>query len=358
MSVHTGQDMVVHIGTKGDMWVAAPAHAAAGGLDVWAEAVVEASTKQLREDMARSTKQLKEDIARIQNELADVRRQMEDGPQGPQTLQDLKARLRGVMARVDAHVVQDLIRFCAPQLPYADDQLLLQLYQYVAATPHTSTKVRFQRSEGLVFNGPYSSGMPARAMLLTAFQNHTQPLLAKFTLDPTDIEHEHRVLSELADVPGIVGPYNERQMQAELLVDTGCDMDINISAYKADQLGLPKSEKATKVEMGQAAFGEVRRRGVVKAAVLMEDDGPGVLENDLSFAYLEVWSDEHDMPGPHTTDLGTGVLIIKVSPVKEGRDSKGFDAILGGPGMQRLGLGINKETHKLYVKRRTCLHLR
>ncbi|KAL6763287.1 hypothetical protein V8C86DRAFT_1783980 [Haematococcus lacustris] len=124
---------------------------------------------------------------------------MHAGPQGPQTLQDLKARLRGGMARVDARVVQDLIRFCAPQLPYADDQLLLQLYQYVAATPHTSTKVRFQRSDGLVFNGPYSSGMPARAILLIAFQNHTQPLLAKFTLDPTDIEHEHRVLSELAD---------------------------------------------------------------------------------------------------------------------------------------------------------------
>ncbi|KAJ9510986.1 hypothetical protein QJQ45_027885 [Haematococcus lacustris] len=110
------------------------------------------------------------------------------------------------MARVDARVVQDLIRFCAPQLPYADDQLLLQLYQSVAAIPHTSTKVRFQSSDGLVFNGPYSSGMPARAMLLIAFQNHTQPLLAKFTLDPTDIEHEHRVLSALADVPGIVGP--------------------------------------------------------------------------------------------------------------------------------------------------------
>ncbi|KAL6756166.1 hypothetical protein V8C86DRAFT_3097397 [Haematococcus lacustris] len=43
-----------------------------------------------------------------------------------------------------------------------------------------------------------------KAMLLTAFQNHTQPLLAKFTLDPTDIEHEHRVPSELADVPGIL----------------------------------------------------------------------------------------------------------------------------------------------------------
>ncbi|KAJ9509347.1 hypothetical protein QJQ45_001810 [Haematococcus lacustris] len=108
--------------------------------------------------------------------------------------------------RVNDRLPKDLIRFCAPQLPYADDQLLLQLYQYVAATPHTSTKVRFQRSDGLVFNGPYSSGMSARAMLLIAFQNHTQPLLAKFTLDPTDIEHEHRVLSALADVPGIVGP--------------------------------------------------------------------------------------------------------------------------------------------------------
>ena len=66
----------------------------------------------------------------------------------------------------------------------------------------------------------------------------------------------------------------------------------------------------------------------------------------------------HSLCACHMTRAGTGVLVIKVSPVKGGKDSKGFDAILGGPGMQRLGLGINKETHKLYVKRRTCLHLR
>jgi len=39
-------------------------------------------------------------------------------------------------------------------------------------------------------------------------------------------------------------------------------MDINISAYKADQLGLPKSQKPVKAEMGQAASREVRRRWV------------------------------------------------------------------------------------------------
>jgi hypothetical protein len=39
-----------------------------------------------------------------------------------------------------------------------------------------------------------------------AFQNHTRPLLAKFTLDPDDVEHEHQVLLELSGVPGIVGP--------------------------------------------------------------------------------------------------------------------------------------------------------
>ncbi|KAL6756514.1 hypothetical protein V8C86DRAFT_1829505 [Haematococcus lacustris] len=109
------------------------------------------------------------------------------------------------MTRVDPRVVQDLIRFCAPQLPFADDTLLLQLYQSVAATPHSSTKAFFQRKDGLVFNAPYSSGMLARAVLLIAFQQHTKPLLAKFTVDPVDIEHEYRVLSRMSESPPVPG---------------------------------------------------------------------------------------------------------------------------------------------------------
>ncbi|KAL6764237.1 hypothetical protein V8C86DRAFT_3022410 [Haematococcus lacustris] len=69
--------------------VAAPAQAAAGAQHLGQstfrrgitqlKAAVEASNNQLREDVARSNKQHKEDMASIQNELADVRRQMEDG---------------------------------------------------------------------------------------------------------------------------------------------------------------------------------------------------------------------------------------------------------------------------------------
>ncbi|KAJ9534451.1 hypothetical protein QJQ45_016148 [Haematococcus lacustris] len=152
----------------------------------------------------------------LRHELAELRKTknllLEAGkgkPVGPQTRPDLQARLGRLMTRVDPRVVQDLIRFCAPQLPFADDTLLLQLYQSVAATPHSSTKAFFQRKDGLVFNGPYSSGMLAQAVLLIAFQQHTKPLLAKFTVDPVDIEHEYRVLSRMSEsppVPGIVGP--------------------------------------------------------------------------------------------------------------------------------------------------------
>ena len=53
--------------------------------------------------------------------------------------------------------------------------------------------------------------------------------------------------------------YRSKQLQAALLVDTGCDMDINISEYKAAQLGLPVEEQVMQLEMGQAHTGQVQR---------------------------------------------------------------------------------------------------
>ena len=46
--------------------------------------------------------------------------------------------------------------------------------------------------------------------------------------------------------------YQSKQLQAALLVDTGCDMDINISEYKAAQLGLPFDDKV--VQLGMRLF--------------------------------------------------------------------------------------------------------
>lgn len=55
--------------------------------------------------------------------------------------------------------------------------------------------------------------------------------------------------------------HNGKELKAELLLDTGCNMDINISDYKADQLGLPQpGRRAAPLEMGQQHTGAVRRR--------------------------------------------------------------------------------------------------
>jgi hypothetical protein len=34
---------------------------------------------------------------------------------------------------------------------------------------------------------------------------------------------------------------------------------------------------------------------------------------------------------------------IRLSPVKTGRDRQGFDAILGKPGMKKLGVGMDRD---------------
>lgn len=37
------------------------------------------------------------------------------------------------------------------------------------------------------------------------------------------------------------------------------------------------------------------------------------------------------------------VFKLRLSPVKRGRDSQGYDAILGKPGMHKLGIGMDRE---------------
>lgn len=54
-------------------------------------------------------------------------------------------------------------------------------------------------------------------------------------------------------------------------------------------------------------------------------------------------------------DASPAALTIRVvSHICNGKARKGFDAILGSCGMSRLSVGINKDTSRLYVKRRTC----
>ena len=41
----------------------------------------------------------------------------------------------------------------------------------------------------------------------------------------------------------IIMKNGSKQLEAELLLDRGCNMDINLSDFKADQLNLPKPSK-------------------------------------------------------------------------------------------------------------------
>lgn len=51
--------------------------------------------------------------------------------------------------------------------------------------------------------------------------------------------------------------YQLKQLQATLLVDTECNMDINIREDKAAQLGLPVDDNAIQLEMPQLHVGQV-----------------------------------------------------------------------------------------------------
>ena len=54
--------------------------------------------------------------------------------------------------------------------------------------------------------------------------------------------------------------YKSNILNSNLLVDSGCDMDINISEYKAAQLGLPFDGNVVQLEMEQSQTGKVCRR--------------------------------------------------------------------------------------------------
>lgn len=54
--------------------------------------------------------------------------------------------------------------------------------------------------------------------------------------------------------------YGDTVLEAELLVDTGCDLDLNLSEYKAAQLGLPNTKRSARLEMGQGNIGGIKSR--------------------------------------------------------------------------------------------------
>ena len=71
---------------------------------------------------------------------------------------------------------------------------------------------------------------------------------------------QHGSLGEDEVFVSVQMEYKSKQLQAALLVDTGCDIDIKVSGYKAAQLGLPVEGQGMQLEMGQAHTGQVQRR--------------------------------------------------------------------------------------------------
>jgi len=166
------------------------------------------------------------------------------------------------------------------------------------------------------------------------------------------------------------------QCQASLLVDTGCDLELNLSEYKANQLGLAPDGATAEVEMGQGHSGQLVRRGAVLTTLLLEGEEEDLVKDPRRSKYLEVWSDAgtrggssssssaaSSAPGssrPSSTDEAVASPMLKIkllSPIREGKDSHGYDAILGAPGMAALSLGIDRDTMRLYRKQ-TPRHFR
>ena len=71
---------------------------------------------------------------------------------------------------------------------------------------------------------------------------------------------QHGSLGEGEVFANVQMEYKSKQLQAALLVDTGCDMDIIISEYKAAKLGSPFDDKVLQLELGQSHTGQVQRR--------------------------------------------------------------------------------------------------
>jgi hypothetical protein len=116
--------------------------------------------------------------------------------------------------------------------------------------------------------------------------------------------------------------HNDVELTGMLLVDIGCNVDLNLSEYKVEQLGLPVEGTLVNVEMGQMVAGQMQRRGVVLVHVQIEDD-TGMVSNDQNrSAYLEVWTDIGSK-GPATPTLGSATPISSPSPSARPSSSQG-----------------------------------
>lgn len=79
---------------------------------------------------------------------------------GPTDLESLLRRLRRHL-RVSDRVVRYMIQFFAPQIRYADDERLCQLYAMAKASPMTSTKAVLKATANIVFDIASGSGFSA-----------------------------------------------------------------------------------------------------------------------------------------------------------------------------------------------------
>ena len=80
----------------------------------------------------------------------------------------LLQRLAGLLhpETVNRKWIKTLGLLFAAQLPYADDDTLVELYRKVGASPHTSTKalLKTQHDVTFTFNGLFNPGVSSRYM--------------------------------------------------------------------------------------------------------------------------------------------------------------------------------------------------
>lgn len=79
---------------------------------------------------------------------------------GPADLDSLLRRLGRHLCVCDK-VVQYMVRFFAPQIRFADDERLCQLYAMAKASPMTSTKAVLKVTANIVFDVAFGSGSSA-----------------------------------------------------------------------------------------------------------------------------------------------------------------------------------------------------
>lgn len=79
---------------------------------------------------------------------------------GPTDLESLLRRLRRHL-RVCDKVVRYMVVLFAPQIRFADDERLCQLYAMAKASPMTSTKAVMKATANIVFDVAFGSGFSA-----------------------------------------------------------------------------------------------------------------------------------------------------------------------------------------------------